>query len=154
MQTHLRNVSIASGNNLSLAVAGNLSLFERMSSSAAVFIASRSRATSSSAKLSNTSSLAFFFLGLLLFLLFRISSIFMSNRSLFAKLKKQWNIMTFSHSRKLSTGDLPCSGGSSLRSTGGGGCLLFLFLCSPLSVGFLLSELRFLVFVLCGLSWT
>ena len=94
MQTHLRNVSIASGNNLSLAVAGNLSLFERMSSSAAVFIASRSRATSSSAKLSNTSSLVFFFLGLLLFLVLKISSIFMSKRSLFAEDKIMTLVIT------------------------------------------------------------
>lgn len=150
MQTHLRNVSIASGNNLSLAVAGNLSLFERMSSSAAVFIASRSRATSSSAKLSNTSSLVFFFLGLLLFLLLRISSIFMSKRSLFAEHKKARTLVII----LAFIGDLPCSGGRSLKSTGGGGCFLFLFLCSPLSVGFLPSELRFLIFVLCGRSWT
>ena len=143
-------MSIASGNNFNLAVAGNLSLFERMSSSAAVFIASRSRATSSSAKLSNTSSLVFFFLGLLLFLLLRISSIFISKRSLFAEYKK---VMTHVINQPFRR-HLPCSGGRSLGSIGGGGCFLFLFRCSRLSVGFLPSELRFLVFVLCGRSWT
>jgi hypothetical protein len=83
--THFRSVSIASGSNLSFAVAGSFSWFERISSSAALLIVSLSRATSSSANESSTSSLFFFFLGRLVFLLLRISSIFISRRIFFAE---------------------------------------------------------------------
>lgn len=87
--THFLKVSMASLKNRSLAVAGDFSSFALMSSSAALFIASRNRATSSSAKESKTSSLFLRFFGREDFLLLRMASICMLSRILLAN-EEDW----------------------------------------------------------------
>jgi hypothetical protein len=86
MVAYFCKTSITCGNNLSLDVAGILARLALASSSAALSMNSRKRDTSSSAKRSSTSSSASFlrFFGREAFFDFRMASICLSKRILFA----------------------------------------------------------------------